>query len=174
MHEAKKQHAENVAAFGVGVKKVTWRGQPCDPGLAVLCAAAAFRGRFAIACSGTGTLVGEASLVDCLKVGSYDKQSGLGPWTDDDGVVTAASRKLFLGAPGHFPKHRIADLSIVKYEKVYAWVLEGAVRYVTPVKYKHPVGAVVWVTLTEEVLKQDAVDDDHDSMPDVSVSSSGG
>ena len=39
------------------------------------------RGRFAIAASGTGTLVGEATLVNCLRVGKYDEAKGLRPYS---------------------------------------------------------------------------------------------
>ena len=36
----------------------------------------------------------------------------------------------------------------------YAWVLEDIVRLKTPVLYKHPPGAVTWVTLDEPTTKQ--------------------
>ncbi len=32
----------------------------------------------------------------------------------------------------------------------YAWVLKDVVRFKSPVSYKHPSGAVTWVTLDEE------------------------
>ena len=35
------------------------------------------------------------------------------------------------------------------YDNVYAWKLKNIVRFETPVNYKHPSGAVIWVTLTE-------------------------
>lgn len=29
----------------------------------------------------------------------------------------------------------------------WAWVLENAIRYDTPIPYEHPQGAVIWVSL---------------------------
>ena len=90
------------------------------------------RGRVAIAASGTGTLVGEATFVNCLEVGRYEQATKkLRPFDQ-----TTKHHKVFLG--NHFSKHRIKDLSTVKYPKVFAWVLAEAVRYENPVPYKHP------------------------------------
>ena len=40
----------------------------------------------------------------------------------------------------------------------YAWVLKDVIRFKTPVPYKHPSGAVTWVTLdgptTKKVLEE--------------------
>ena len=36
----------------------------------------------------------------------------------------------------------------------YAWVLKDVVRFKTPVPYKHPSGAVTWVTLDEPTTKK--------------------
>ena len=33
------------------------------------------------------------------------------------------------------------------YKKVYAWVLKGVIKYTTPIKYRHPAGAIIWVKL---------------------------
>ena len=33
------------------------------------------------------------------------------------------------------------------YKKVYAWVLKGVIKYRTPIKYRHPAGAIIWVKL---------------------------
>ena len=98
------------------------------------------RGRFAIAASGTGTLVGEATLVDCLEVGKYSDKNGLRPFHKQ-------YKNLFIGKVEHFPKHRIKDLSIVTYANIYAWVLDHARRYETPIPYKHNKGALKWVKI---------------------------
>jgi len=101
------------------------------------------RGRFAIAASGTGTLVGEATLVDSLPVGKYNAESKeLEPYRNEKKY-----RRLFMAKEWNMPKHRIKDLSIVTYPKVYAWVLDDAVRYKKPVPYDHPQGCVKWVKL---------------------------
>jgi hypothetical protein len=36
----------------------------------------------------------------------------------------------------------------------YAWVLNDVVKFKTPVPYKHPSGAVTWVTLDEETTNK--------------------
>ena len=104
------------------------------------------RGRFAIACSGTGALVGEARMVNCLRVGRIDQDTGaLVPYSN-----TKEDCELFIGKPEHFPKHRINDLKEIQYSTVYAWVLDEAVRYTTPVPYVHPQGAIKWVDLVKQ------------------------
>jgi hypothetical protein len=37
---------------------------------------------------------------------------------------------------------------------LYAWVLKDVVRFKTPVPYKHPSGAVTWVTLDEATTQK--------------------
>lgn len=53
-------------------------------------------------------------------------------------------------------KHKIPEDKLNKflkrYKTHYAWVLKNAKRFKTPVKYKHPKGAVVWVKLRDEKL----------------------
>ena len=36
----------------------------------------------------------------------------------------------------------------------YAWVLKDVVKFMTPVPYNHPSGAVTWVTLDEETTNR--------------------
>ena len=115
------------------------------------------RGRFAIACSGTGTLVGEATMVDCLRVGRIDQDTGT--------LVPYSNKKedceLFIGRPDNFPKHRISDPSdcdIIKtYSTVYAWVMCDAVRYAAPKPYVHTRGAQGWVRLDHDEASRDAL-----------------
>jgi hypothetical protein len=110
--------------------------------------------RFAIAESKSGTLVGEATIIDCLKVGRMSKTQQLKRWSKKH-------KSDFIGRKENFHKHRIADLSIVKYPEVYAWVLDDVVRYKQPVPYTHPQGAVKWVKLdgfsTADANREDAV-----------------
>ena len=42
----------------------------------------------------------------------------------------------------------------IGYEDFYAWVLEDVVPFQKPVPYKHPYGAVTWVTLDEPTTKK--------------------
>ena len=37
---------------------------------------------------------------------------------------------------------------------LYAWVLKDVIKFKTPVPYKHPSGAVTWVTLNEETTNR--------------------
>ena len=46
-----------------------------------------------------------------------------------------------------FAKHRIQDLSIVKYRRPNAWVMSKVRRYQKPFVYSHPQGAIKWVKL---------------------------
>ena len=73
--------------------------------------------------SGSGLVVGEVRIADCLPLEPAD-------------------------LPQHFGKHCIADCGLVKYRKIFAWVLEDAKRYSEPKPYVHPAGAIVWVKLS--------------------------
>lgn len=80
------------------------------------------RGRIGIIEKGTGTIIGEVDLVGVI-----------GPM--DDATILASSNKHHLTyIPDGF-KWR------------YAWVLNNAVRYPTPISYTHPQGAVIWVNV---------------------------
>jgi len=81
------------------------------------------RGLVKLAESGSGKLLGQVRVVDCLKI----KRSEFSK---------------------HVRKHRVASLKdTLGYHTIYAWVLKDAVRYVRPPRYEHPSGAVIWVKL---------------------------
>eukprot|EP00811_Abedinium_folium_P011118 NODE_2028_length_2309_cov_4.710357.p1 GENE.NODE_2028_length_2309_cov_4.710357~~NODE_2028_length_2309_cov_4.710357.p1 ORF type:complete len:744 (+),score=158.08 NODE_2028_length_2309_cov_4.710357:283-2232(+) len=80
------------------------------------------RGIIKLAQSGTGMLLGHVRLVDCV-------------------AVDRANFASFV------EKHRVSDVSLVPYRRIYAWVLTDAMRYDVPRKYQHNRGAVVWVKL---------------------------
>jgi hypothetical protein len=44
---------------------------------------------------------------------------------------------------------------------LYAWVLDDVVKFKTPVPYKHPSGAVTWVTLDEPTTKKVLEEEKH-------------
>ena len=96
------------------------------------------RGRICIAQSKTSTLVGEVTLTDCLRVGRVEK-GRLIPWSS-----STADKKNFVGAEENWGKHCVEDLSILKYGKVYAWVLEDKLAYEVPRPYDAKRGSVVW------------------------------
>ena len=80
------------------------------------------RGRIALIQSGSGLVVGECDLVDCVALGEKTYRQ---------------NQKL----------HCIENVEQLPYKKVYAWVIANAVRYLEPKPYQHPRGAIVWVNL---------------------------
>jgi len=81
------------------------------------------RGVVKLAESGTGKLVGQVRIVDCLKIKKAEFCK-------------------------HVRKHRVASLKdTLGYKTIYAWVLKDAVRYMNPPRYEHPPGAIIWVKL---------------------------
>merc|ERR1712066_1216612 len=75
-----------------------------------------------LAQSGSGHLVGEIKITNCLRVSAEDLVRNV-------------------------DKHCIADLGIVKYRHIFAWVLACPKRYDEPMPYHHPVGAIMWINL---------------------------
>ncbi len=49
---------------------------------------------------------------------------------------------------------RISEAEAFDYDGLYAWVLEDVVPFKEPVPYKHPSGAITWVTLDESTTKK--------------------
>jgi ASCH domain len=82
------------------------------------------RGRIGLIRSQSGLVVGEANLVRVE-----------GPLTHDDLLKNAAKMNTKR-------KEVVAPM-----EDTYAWVLEGARRYDTPIPYTHRSGAVIWARL---------------------------
>ena len=83
------------------------------------------RGRIFLIKSGSGMVVGECNIVDCIKL---DKQ------------LFEQGRKY----------HAIEDaFEKLSYKHPYAWVIDidSIKKYVCPLCYKHPSGAVIWVDL---------------------------
>lgn len=85
------------------------------------------RGRIALIKAGSGLVVGEARLIDCLP-----KQTR---WD----MICGISRH-------QIPRDELDDA--IKAGWVFPWVIENAYRYRNPVPYKHPRGAVTWVNLS--------------------------
>ena len=81
------------------------------------------RGKIHLALSGTGgRLYGQCCIEDSFPLEKRDLQKG-------------------------FAKHRITDLSAVRYRSPHAWVLSNPIRYEKPFVYTHKKGAIVWVSL---------------------------
>ena len=82
------------------------------------------RGKIGLIESGSKTIVGEVELVDSIEL-------------TDELIRTNADK--------HLAKN-------ITYKKPHAWVLKNAKRYETPIPYKHPLGAIIWVKLIEDIL----------------------
>lgn len=81
------------------------------------------RGRIGLIKSGSSTIIGEVSIIDCLEL----------------------DLKTYKASQG---KHRIdLGLDVLPYKKTFAWVLNNPIVYETPIKYSHPNGAIIWVKL---------------------------
>lgn len=81
------------------------------------------RGRIFLIQSGTGLILGEASLTNSIKL------------SDCDFALTKNA---------HCIEIPFKDLKYDK-ESVFGWKLEHAIRYHIAIPYEHPQGAVVWV-----------------------------
>lgn len=90
------------------------------------------RGQIALIRAGSGRIVGTCELAAVV-----------GPLSRDE-LVASRDRH---GVP---PEQ--LDEVIRRYKCVYAWVMESAGRLPTPVRYSHPSGAVIWVTLPDDCL----------------------
>jgi predicted transcriptional regulator len=86
-------------------------------------------GPVALIQSGSGTVVGTATLSRVVEL--------------TPGVARAHAEQMGLSADD------AADCA-----GLYAWVLEDVVKLKAPVRYVHPSGAVVWVTLDEETARK--------------------
>lgn len=85
-----------------------------------------FRGRFGIIYAGTGKIFGTAELVDSL------------PPIDPDHFTS------------HFANHRVPQGNVNIREKYrYPWLLRNPIKFIEPIPYRHPRGAVKWVILRE-------------------------
>jgi hypothetical protein len=90
------------------------------------------RGRVGLIKQGSGHVVGVAELVDCLPpltAANYAEKEALH-------CVAAADQP-----------------AAVKRKWVYPWLVKRAQSLSRPVRYKHRLGAVVWVRLDDEVIR---------------------
>jgi hypothetical protein len=91
------------------------------------------RGQIALIESGSGTVVGTCEVVDVQ-----------GPLSLAD--LKRSTRKHAV------PARQLGPLP--PYKRTHAWVLKNARRLKQPINYKHPSGAVIWVTLSPHVTRR--------------------
>jgi len=93
------------------------------------------RERIALIKGGSGTVVGTAVLADCLGPYTFEQ---LNPHRDKHGVEPEPLREF-----------------VEKYhDRAFAWVLTEVHALTEPVPYRHPTGAVIWVTLADSIAGQ--------------------
>jgi hypothetical protein len=90
------------------------------------------RGTIALVPSGSGTVIGVCDIVDCI-----------GPLTQDQFRNNASKAGM-----------QKSEAQLGWYRQTYAWVVTKPRYLKTPVPYKHPVGAVIWVTLDRSVERR--------------------
>jgi cyclin-dependent kinase 2 len=134
--KALKLHKEWVDAILDGKPPKVWelRGTPCHA-----------RGTFGLAETKLFSVVGEATVVDCILVGTRDEK----------GVIVAGNGVApdnFVGLPENVRKHRVVVWQKIAYQKIYAWVLQSPVRYTCPVPVP-PTSAQVWLTLPTDFVR---------------------
>lgn len=88
------------------------------------------RGRIALIRAGSGKVVGTCDLVDVV------------------GPLTAEQLRRNAGKAG-LARPAIQDLP---YPRTFAWVMQAPNPLRQPVQYDHPSGAVIWVSLSEDVV----------------------
>lgn len=86
------------------------------------------RERIALIKSKSGTIVGGCDVVDCI-----------GPLTLEQLRASEERHRI--------PLHLLDTLP---YPKTFAWVIRDAKPLTTPIVYRHPYGAVIWVNLNEQ------------------------
>lgn len=79
------------------------------------------RGKIGLIQSGSGKIMGECNLIDCI-----------GPLSKE---------QLFKNKD----KHKVNDINSISYKNIFAWVIKDAKRYNLAISYKHPMGAIIWV-----------------------------
>lgn len=96
------------------------------------------RGLVALIRKGAGKVIGVAEIVDSI-----------GPLSANEMLLNQSKHMI--------SKERLADPKVSKWNN--AWVLRNAKLFKNPVSYKHPNGAVIWVSLdsaTQAMIRQAA------------------
>lgn len=87
------------------------------------------RGRVALIKSGSGMVFGTVDLVGCNKLSLEEYRQGE--------KFHCVSKK---------------DCHDLPYRNTHAWEMENPILFDNPIPYKHPLGAVIWVNLSEDLF----------------------
>ena len=101
--------------------------------------------RVALAGIGTGQLLGEVEIVDCLPVGRMDEGGEL--------LAVEGYEEHYVLLPANMSKHQVSreHMDKFRWRRWWAWVLSAPVTYPAPVAYHHPTGAQQFVRLDRAV-----------------------
>jgi hypothetical protein len=95
------------------------------------------RGRIGLIRSGSGLVIGECKITDCL--GPLDFET----LRRTPNLSSEEHRELLLDGKAPYL------LKDGRTSKTYAWVVDHPIVYSTPLPYKHPSGAIIFVDLTK-------------------------
>jgi hypothetical protein len=87
------------------------------------------RGKIALIQSGSGLIMGTCNVLNSIELTREQYQ-----------------------ASEHYHQIPLKEGFEMPYERTYAWVIENAIRFETPVTYVHPQGAVIWVKLEDRLV----------------------
>lgn len=88
------------------------------------------RGKIFLLESGSGLIVGETELVNCIELDLVD----------------------FLKNEHHHKIPMTVHNNCLPYPKTFAWVFRNTQKYSHPIPYVHPQGAVIWVNIPRKLL----------------------
>lgn len=95
------------------------------------------RGRLALIRSGSGSIIGECHLDDCVGPVDFDTLIATGALSRDE--------RDDIEREGHAPYVAADGVT----SKTYAWIVSRPILYSRPVAYNHPSGAITFVDLTK-------------------------
>lgn len=95
------------------------------------------RGRIGLIRSGSGLVVGECTIVDCI--GPVDFETLI----SSPNITTHERLEISTGGKAPYTEKAAGS------SKTYAWVIEKPIVYKHALRYKHPSGAITFVDLTK-------------------------
>lgn len=105
-----------------------------------------YRGKFYLLESGSKLIVGEAELVDSIKL---TKDIWLENFINHQVMDYYAYKELGI------VKCCPWDILTIKYPNPHAWIFQNICKYDSPIPYKHPQGAVIWVKDVKNLVLSD-------------------